>query len=64
MPEVQRKTGRVEFEVLVSFSGLNMGDRFWQDADDMGWALLYVETGYLRVVSEEDPNVGSEVGQG
>jgi len=60
-----RKTTPQTFEVLVSFSALDVGDRFTQDADDMGWALMHVENGYLRVVPQEVPDVGrSEVGQG
>lgn len=52
------------FEVLVSFSGLDVGDRFTQDADDLGWATQHVGTGYLRDVTEEVADVRGEVGQG
>lgn len=65
MAGTSRKTEPHTFEVLVSFSGLDKGDRFTQDADDMGWALMHVENGYLRVVTEEVADAGrSEVGQG
>jgi hypothetical protein len=60
---VSRKTEKHTFEVLVSFSGLNVGDRFTQFADDLGWALQHVESGYLRDVTEEATD-GREVGQG
>ncbi len=63
-----RKTGKRTYEVLVSFSGLNVGDRFTEDADCLGWATQHVENGYLRdVTGEPTPEVvqrGSEVGQG
>lgn len=52
------------FEVLVSFSGLDVGDRFTQDADDLGWATQHVQSGYLRDVTEEVADVRGEVGQG
>lgn len=62
---VSRKSGKRTFEVLVSFSGLDKGDRFTQDADDLGWATQHVETGYLRDVTEGVADVErSEVGQG
>ena len=53
MAGTTRKTGRRMYEVLVSFSGLNVGDRFGQDADDLAWAKLHAESGYLRDVTEE-----------
>jgi hypothetical protein len=59
-----RRTGKRTFEVLVSFSGLDVGDRFTQDADDLGWAMQHVESGYLRDVTEEVADVRGEVGQG
>jgi hypothetical protein len=59
-----RRTGKRTFEVLVSFSGLDVGDRFAQDADDLGWAMQHVESGYLRDVTEEVADVRGEVGQG
>lgn len=37
------------YEVLVSFDGLDKGDRF--TADDDQWAKTHVETGYLRDVT-------------
>lgn len=65
MPGTSRKTDRRRFEVLVSFSGLDKGLVFEQDADDLGWAAMHVQTGYLRDVTEEVADVGrSEVGQG
>lgn len=59
MPGTSRKTQPRRFEVLVSFSGLNVGDRFSQDADDLGWATQHVQTGYLRDVTEEVPDDGA-----
>lgn len=61
---VSRKTTPRTFEVLVSFSALNKGERFTQAADDLGWAMQHVETGYLRDVTEEVADVRGEVGQG
>jgi hypothetical protein len=61
---VSRKVQPVRFEVLVSFDGLDRGDVFTQDADEMGWALQHVETGYLRVVEEAADAGRGEVGQG
>lgn len=64
MAATSRKTERRWFEVMVSFSGLNVRDRFTQDADDLGWALQHVESGYLRDVTEEVTDVRGEVSQG
>ncbi len=64
MTGTTRKTQSRTFEVLVSFSGLDVGDRFKQDADDLGWATQHAETGYLRDVTEEVADVRGEVGQG
>jgi hypothetical protein len=65
MPGKSRETAKHTYEVLVSFSGLNLGDRFTQDAGDLDWAKQHVESGYLREVTEEDPDAGrGEVGQG
>lgn len=65
MAGTSRKTQPRTFEVLVSFSGLDLGERFTQDADDLGWATMHVQNGYLRDVTEEVPDVGrGEVGQG
>jgi hypothetical protein len=69
MAAASRKGKPVYFEVLVSFSGLDKGDRF--SADDEGmliWATGHAESGYLRDVTEEPTaevaqNAG-EVGQG
>jgi len=54
------------FEVLVSFSGLDKGDRFTDEAWDpaSNWADQHVATGYLREVTEEVADVRGEVGQG
>lgn len=57
MAGTSRKLGPRTFEVLISFSALNRGDRFTQDADDLGWATVHVESGYLRDVTEEVTNV-------
>ncbi len=65
MAGTSRKTSTRTYEVLVSFNGLNLGERFTQEPDDLGWALQHVETGYLRDVTEEVADAGrSEVGQG
>lgn len=64
MAGTSRKTQKCTFEVLVSFNGLNKGERFTQDADDLGWAALHVQSGYLRDVTEEVADVRGEVGQG
>jgi hypothetical protein len=64
MPGTSRKTGKRTYEVLVSFSALNKGERFTQDADDLGWAVQHAETGYLRDVTEEVADVRGEDGNG
>jgi hypothetical protein len=64
MAGTSRKAKPRTFEVLVSFSGLDKGDRFTQDPEELGWALLHVDNGYLRDVTEEDADVRGEVGQG
>lgn len=51
MPE--RKTKDRRFEVLISFSGLDKGDRFTQEGNDLGWAQQHVDSGYLRDVTDE-----------
>jgi len=53
MGNVSRKAKPRTYEVLISFSGLNAGERFEQDADDLGWATQHVESGYLRDVTDE-----------
>ena len=63
MPVSRKSTKSRRYEVLVSFSGLNVGDTFSQDADDLGWATQHVETGYLKDITQEAPDAG-EVGQG
>lgn len=68
MAATPRKTQGRTFEVLVSFSGLDVGERFTQEADDLGWATQHAETGYLRDVTEEPTAEvapgGGEVGKG
>jgi len=64
MAGTTRRVGKRTFEVLVSFSNLDVGDRFTQDADDLGWATRHVETGYIRDVTEEAVDVRGDVGQG
>ncbi len=53
------------YEVLVSFSGMDVGERFTDETfpDNDTWAMRHVETGYLRDVTEEVADAG-EVGQG
>lgn len=70
MAERERKTKAREFEVLISFDGLNVGDRFTDEhhgADSM-WAPTHVENGYLREVTgeptPEEVQRGSGEGQG
>lgn len=68
MPAAPRKSQVRTYEVLVSFSGLDVGDRFNEDGDDLAWATQHVATGYLRDVTEEPTaevaqNAG-EVGKG
>jgi hypothetical protein len=53
MPTPSRKTKTRTYEVLVSFSALNVGERFDQEAGDTGWAEQHVQSGYLRDVTEE-----------
>lgn len=62
MANVKKQAERVTFEVVVSFDGLDKGGRFTQSADELGWALMHVENGYLKVV-EEAPDA-SDQGQG
>lgn len=62
MPGVSRKTAPRTYEVVVSFNGLNKGERFEQAADDLGWALQHVQAGYLRDVTEEVVDVRGEEG--
>ncbi len=65
MPGTTRKAAARTYEVLISFNGLDVGERFAQGADDLGWASPYLKSGYLRDVTEEVPDVGrSEIGQG
>ena len=66
MAETSRKGASPRtFEVLVSFDGLDKGERFMQDGDDVDWAMRHVQTGYLRDVTEGASDAGrSEVGKG
>jgi hypothetical protein len=61
MGSTSRKTKPRTYEVLVSFSGLNAGERFEQEGDDLAWAQQHVESGYLRDVTEE-PTVAEAQG--
>lgn len=63
MAAMRRNTATV-FEVVVSFDGLDKGERFTLPEAEKAWALKHVETGYLQVVPEEDADERSEVGQG
>jgi hypothetical protein len=68
MAGMSRKTGKRTYEVLISFNALDKGERFTQDADDLGWATQHTTTGYLRDVTVE-PTVevsqdAGEVGKG
>lgn len=47
----ERKSRERRYEVLVSFDGLDKGDRFTAAPDD--WAGTHVNSGYLRDVTEE-----------
>lgn len=61
MGSTSRKTKPRAFEVLISFDGLNAGERFTQEPDDLGWAMMHVENGYLRDVTDE-PSVAEAQG--
>lgn len=58
------------YEVVVSFSGLDVGEHFTASDDEhTAWASRHVESGYLREVPTGDPTVeeapdAGEVGQG
>jgi len=60
---VPRKTKDRTYEVLVSFSGLNVGERFTQEAGDTGWAEQHVDSGYLRDVTDEPTVAEAQGGQ-
>lgn len=47
----ERKTKERRYEVLVSFDGLDKGDRFTAAPDH--WAGTHVDNGYLRDVTDE-----------
>lgn len=65
MAGVSRKTTPRRFKVLVSFSGLDKGEVFTQEADDLGWAAMHVQSGYLQDVSEDaEVSDAGAVGQG
>lgn len=63
MGSTSRKTKSRTYEVLISFSGLNAGERFDQEADDLGWATQHVESGYLRDVTDEPTVAEAQGGQ-
>jgi len=63
MAGTTRKAQPRTFEVVVSFDGLDAGERFSQQPDELAWAMRHVKTGYLRDVTEEAPDAG-EAGQG
>jgi hypothetical protein len=52
------------FRVAVSFDGLNQGEEFTQQPDDLDWAMRHVATGYLEVVPQEEAQDAGEAGQG
>ena len=58
MAGVKRQPKPTVFEVVVSHDGLDKGERFSQQPDELGWALARVEAGYLEIVPEEDPDAG------
>ena len=53
MAGTSRNTKARVYEVVVSFDGLNKGERFSQPGNDLGWALQRVESGYLVDVTDE-----------
>lgn len=48
-----KATGTRTFEVLISHDGLDKGERFTQEVDDLGYAQPRVDAGYLRDVTQE-----------
>lgn len=60
-----RRTDVRQYEVLVSFDGLDKGERFPVDAEGHAWAQQHVENGYLRDVTtpEEAADERSDEGQ-
>ena len=62
MAEAKKAASKVRrYEVLISFSALNKGDRFTDHAFDGAdqWAQQHVQTGYLREITEEEaPDAG------
>ena len=55
---VKKQAEPTVFEVVVSFDGLNKGERFTQQPDNLGWALMHVENGYLKIVGAPDGDEG------
>lgn len=47
----ERKAKERRYEVVVSFNGLDKGDRFSMAPDD--WTGTHVTSGYLRDVTDE-----------
>lgn len=65
MGQVKRQGRPRVFEVVVSFDGLDKGEVFTQQPDDLGWALTHVASGYLRdITPEEEAQNAGEVGKG
>lgn len=60
---VERKTKDRTFEVLISFNGLDKGERFTQEGADLGWAMMHVENGYLRDVTDEPTVLEAQASQ-
>jgi hypothetical protein len=48
------------YEVLISFSGLDKGERFSSAADD--WTGTHVASGYLRDVTDEPTAAEAQAG--
>jgi len=48
------------YEVLISFNGLDKGERFTAPADD--WAGTFVTSGYLRDVTDEPTVAEAQAG--
>lgn len=56
----ERKSKDRRFEVLVSFDGLDKGERFTGPADD--WTTRHVETGYLLDVTDAPTAAEAQAG--
>jgi hypothetical protein len=63
MAETKKEPAKRTFEVLISFSGLDLGDRF-TSTGDAAWEEQHVQSGYLREVTEGVADVRGEAGQG